>query len=85
MNYKGLRLNPLVILAKFFPEALDFSWICIRSIYLDELSRIPFHLTRESSKNTICPSISDDIVIAGQSEENKTIEMKHLEVEPSLL
>jgi hypothetical protein len=44
-----------------------------------------FNLTGETSKNMICPSIYDDIVIAGQRGENKTIEMKHLEVEPSLL
>jgi hypothetical protein len=44
-----------------------------------------FNLTGETSKNMRRPSIYDDIVIAGQCGENKTIEMKHLEVEPSLL
>jgi hypothetical protein len=42
-----------------------------------------FNLTGETSKNMICPSIHDDIVIAGQRGQNKTIDMKHLEVEPS--
>jgi hypothetical protein len=44
-----------------------------------------FNLTGETSKNMICPSIYDHIVIAGQRGENKTIEMKDLEVEPSPL